>query len=199
MFKTECKKLAQRNPENRYRYFPTMDDQTTWEILEEEGNEEQGGRTHQEGTLGIRTMREEPMNLVRGGLANKVGGGSRGTWNGGPRGTGMRGRAGRGRGRGRFELPESDQGWMGREFVTTREVLQRENEGEREGGPNDTDTNTNQAAAQGTDLTSQQEARQEPTNSRQGTQTNHATTSNTQTTLDTFFAGANRQPLVNPQ
>ena len=81
----------------------------------------------------------------------------------------------------------------------TREVLQYENEGERDGGPNGTDTHTNQATApprQGTDLIAQQEPRQEPTNTQMqglsgpGPQTQ---TTLAQTTLDTFLAVANRQ------
>jgi hypothetical protein len=173
VFKEECRRIAKRNPENKYRYFPVMEDPSTWELKE--------GEQIDRNDRSSSDANEEMGHMAQGS------GTGRGTWMGGSRGTGHRGgatTAGRGRGAG-FTPPPPDRGWIGREFTSARRVWNRERQEEN--------------TAEQTRNASQPPRSQEPSQPRRTRPTGGAaipSTQSTQTTLNDFFNGAdatNRQ------
>lgn len=124
-FQRECKKIANRYPENKYRYFPIMKDPTTWGQVpqEMEGEERQAtregnGQVEEDETSRQRRMEEQIEREVErqtgeqrrfGNWDDEVrremrddewGGHTRGGWRGGMRGWTRGGGRGRGMGRG---------------------------------------------------------------------------------------------------
>jgi hypothetical protein len=111
----ECAKLLKRYPENKYCYFPTKEDPTSWELVEgAEGNSQpqaDGQQQEPNGNTGEwRTIRS----TQRGTMAGPG-------WTGGARGgrtTGSRA------GRGTFTPMTRDNGWNGRTTETGPEATQ---------------------------------------------------------------------------
>jgi hypothetical protein len=149
IFKEECRKLASRNPESKYRYFPVTDDPSTWELKEGEvGTASQGSReaVAGAGVNGAQAAKNEgnPQVGREGPQIRSVGGFhfpegvTAEMIEGSSRGMERRGGAPPGRSRGRtttFTPPIPDRGWVGQGITTAREV-HRVDEAQRQ--PNET-------------------------------------------------------------
>jgi hypothetical protein len=119
IFIRESAKLAQRRPENRYKYIPVVDDPSTWELLNEPMTE---GQTSQEDMARIGRDYGTDWRTTEQPIARDRDRTTRGRWAGGPRGAGHRG-GGAGRGRDpTFVPPQSDVGWNTRARVTAPQM-----------------------------------------------------------------------------
>jgi hypothetical protein len=111
-FIRESARLLRSRPENGYKYVPVAGDPSTWEMLNGDTGEGDGGSGEGVDRLPGKT---DGWTLVKG--RGGFGGGVRGTWFGGARGGATRGGDSvRGRGRG-FVPTTQDDGWNTRARV----------------------------------------------------------------------------------
>lgn len=168
LFIKECAKLLKRYPENKYRYFPTMDDPSSWELLD--------GITDERGTEAPSADRARETNSRGGGWTTVT----RGTgWNGGVRGGGPgAGRGGRNR---KFIPPARDSGWNAG-LRTAREARDEQTGGGAQGlGP------AGRATATETAMPGTQPLAPTP---MQASATQGAPAPAIQSTLDAFWQGS---------